>query len=101
MLIALLFAQVAASQPTSVSSLVAKARLARYQQDSALAEYRTVVRQRMSSGIGVSKVFGVGVPGPEKLAARFESVARVGWDHERGAWGEVIGSRGVAPIAGE
>ncbi len=43
----------------------------------------------------------MGVPGPEKLAARFESVARVGWDLRNGAWGEVIGVRGVAPIAGE
>ena len=67
-------AQVAAAD---VPALVAKARLARYQQDSMLAEYRAIAKQRMSSGIGLSKVFGVGVPGPEKLAARFETVARV------------------------
>src|SRR6185436_3561298 len=98
-MLSLLFAaQVAAAD---VHSLVAKARLARYQQDSALAEYRAIAKQRMSSGIGVSTVFGVGVPGPEKLAARFESVARVGWDVRNGAWGEVIGSRAVAPIVGE
>lgn len=98
MLAVLIIAQLAT---TEVQPLVAKARLARYQQDSALAEYRAIARQRMSSGIGLSKVFGVGVPGPEKLAARFESVARVGWDHRDGAWGEVIGARGVAPIVGE
>jgi hypothetical protein len=98
MLSVLIIAQLAASD---VQPLVAKARLARYQQDSALAEYRAIARQRMSSGIGLSEVFGVGVPGPEKLAARFESVARVGWDHRNGAWGEVIGARGVAPIVGE
>ena len=98
MLTILVLAQIAASD---VESLVAKARLARYQQDSALAEYRAIAKQRMSSGIGVSSVFGIGVPGPEKLAARFESVARVGWDHRNGAWGEVIGARGVAPIVGE
>lgn len=99
-MLSLLFAaQIAAA--SDVPTLVAKARLARYQQDSALAEYQTIAKQRMSSGIGVSSVFGVGVPGPEKLAARFETVARVGWNHHTGAWAEVIGSRGVAPIVGE
>jgi hypothetical protein len=99
-MLSLLFAaQIAAA--SDVQMLVARARLARYQQDSALAEYRAIAKQRMSSGIGLSSVFGVGVPGPEKLAARFESVARVGWDVRNGAWGEVIGSRGVAPIVGQ
>ena len=92
-------AQIAAA--SDVQALVAKARLARYQQDSALAEYQTIAKQRMSSGIGVSSIFGVGVPGPEKLAARFETVARVGWNHRNGAWAEVLGARGVAPIVGE
>src|SRR5262245_41463573 len=99
-MLSLLFAaQIAAA--SDAKALVAKARLARYQQDSALAEYRAIAKQRMSSGIGLSSVFGVGVPGPEKLAARFESVARVGWDVHNGAWGEVIGSRAVAPLVGE
>ena len=98
MLPLLIAAQIAAGD---VHSLVAKARQARYQQDSMLGEYRAIAKQRMSSGIGLSKVFGVGVPGPEKLAARFESVARVGWDPRHGAWGEVIGARGVAPIVGQ
>lgn len=99
-MLSLLFAaQIAAA--SDVQALVARARLARYQQDSALAEYQTVAKQRMSSGIGVSSIFGVGVPGPEKLAARFESVARMGWNHRTGAWGEVIGARGVAPIVGQ
>lgn len=99
-MLALLFAaQIAAV--SDVQALVAKARLARYQQDSALAEYRAIAKQRMSSGIGLSKVFGVGVPGPEKLAARFESIARVGWDVRNGGWGEAIAARGVAPIVGQ
>ena len=99
MLALFIAAQIAAG--SDIHTLVEKARLARYQQDSALAEYRTIARQRMSSGIGLSSVFGMGVPGPEKLAARFESVARMGWHHRNGAWGEVLGARGVAPIAGE
>jgi hypothetical protein len=94
----LIAAQIATAD---VHTLVAMARRARYQQDSMLGEYRAIARQRMSSGIGLSKVFGVGVPGPEKLAARFESVARVGWDPRYGAWGEVLGARGVAPIVGQ
>ena len=97
MLSFLILAQVAAAD---IGPLMAKARLVRYQQDSALAEYRAIAKQRVSSGIGLSTIFGVGVPGPEKLAARFETVARVGWDHQRGAWGEVIGARAVAPVAG-
>lgn len=101
MLVTLLFAQLAASSPAGIDALVGRARLARYQQDSALAEYRVIAKQRMSAGIGLSTVFGVGVPGPEKLAARFESVARIGWNHQTGAWGEVIGARGVAPLVGE
>lgn len=99
MLHLLFAAQMAAA--SDVQALVARARLARYQQDSALAEYRAIAKQRMSAGIGLSSVFGVGVPGPEKLAARFESVARVGWDVRNGGWGDVIGARGVAPIVGE
>src|SRR3954466_9288549 len=99
MIALLIFAQMASA--SDVSILVARARLARYQQDSTLGEYRAIAKQRMSSGIGLSTVFGVGVPGPEKLAARFESVARVGWDIRNGAWGEVLGARGVAPIVGE
>jgi hypothetical protein len=92
----LIFAQLSATD-----ALLAKARTARYQQDSTLAEYTAIARQRMSSGIGLSTVFGVGIPGPERLAARFESVARVGWHHAKGPWGEVIGSRGIAPFVGQ
>src|SRR3954466_9005257 len=99
MIALLIFAQMASA--SDVSILVARARLARYQQDSTLGEYRAIAKQRMSSGIGLSSVFGVGVPGPEKLAARIETVARVGWDVRNGAWGEMIGSRAVAPIVGE
>src|ERR1043165_2671472 len=99
MLVLLFAAQIAAA--SGVRSLVARARLARYQQDSALAEYQTIAKQRMSAGIGMSSMFGIGVPGPEKLAARFESIARMGWNHRTGAWGDVIGARGVAPLVGQ
>ena len=83
-----------------VASLIARARVARYQQDSALASYRAIARQRISVGFGIARGL-VGPVGRERLAARIESVARVGWHHEFGVWGEVLGARGVAPIAGE
>lgn len=86
--------------PADVTTLVARARAARYQQDSALASYQTVVRQRISGSIGVRRGL-VGDVGRPRLAARIESVARVGWDHALGAWGELIAGRNVAPIVGE
>ena len=85
----------------SVSALVARAREARYQQDSALASYEAIARQRMSAGIGLARGLGIGPIAPERLAARVESVARVGWHHALGAYGEIIGARSVAPIVGE
>src|SRR3954469_9592160 len=68
-----------------VTALVARARAARWQQDSMLASYETTVRQRMSASVGISAGLATtqGLPlpviGPPRLAARFESVARVGW----------------------
>jgi hypothetical protein len=89
------------ASPTSrVTELVARARAARYQQDSTLASYQAIARQRLSAGLGVARGL-VGAVGRERLMARLESVARVGWHHELGAWAEVLGARSVAPIAGE
>ena len=85
----------------NVSTLVTRAREARYQQDSTLASYEAIARQRMSAGIGLARGMGIGPIAPERLAARVESVARVGWHHSLGAWGEIIAARSVAPIVGE
>jgi hypothetical protein len=102
LLLALQLTNQASAQSTGlqVSVLVARARAARLQQDSTLASYQAVVRQRWSAGIGVARGL-VGTIARERLAARMESVARVGWHHETGAWAELLGARGVAPIAGE
>src|SRR6185295_2565453 len=86
--------------PLGVSALVARARAARVQQDSMLASYQATVRQRMSSSIGLAAGLGLGPIGRDRLAARFESVARVGWDHRLGAWGELLGARAVFPVLG-
>ncbi len=86
---------------SDVAIVVDRARRARLQQDSALASYEAEARQRMSAWVGLTKGFTFGAIGPNRLAARIESVARVGWSHDLGAWGEVIGARSVAPIVGE
>lgn len=93
--------------PRGVTALVARARTARWQQDSLLASYETTVRQRMSAGIGISAGLAAtqGLPltvvGPPRLAARFESVARVGWSQTAGAWAEIIAARSVVPMLGD
>ena len=89
------------AERAATAALVTKARAARYQQESALAGYVTMARQRWSAGIGLAALGGLGPLGRPRLAARFESVARMSWDHERGAWAELIASRAVAPIVGE
>lgn len=103
---ALCACQLASAAPTrdaanETAALVALARTARYQQDSALAGYTALAKQRWSAGLGLAAVGGFGPIGRTRLGARFESVARVHWHHERGAWAELIASRAVAPIVGE
>jgi hypothetical protein len=97
--------QLAAAAPPpaparDVGALVARVRAARYQQDSTLASYQAIARQRMSATIGLTHGIAIGIPGRERLFARFESVAREGWHHERGAWAEIIGARSVVPMLG-
>jgi hypothetical protein len=96
----LLALQTTEPKPTDVQTLVERARAARFQQDSTLASYQAIARQRMSASIGVARGL-VGAVGRPRLAARLESVARVGWHHEFGAWAELLGARSVAPIVGE
>jgi hypothetical protein len=90
-----------------VTELVTRARAARWQQDSMLAGYETTVRQRISSSIGISAgiTAASGLPlavvGPPRLAARFESVARVGWSQASGAWAEIVAARSVVPMLGD
>jgi hypothetical protein len=91
---------------SGVTALVARARSARWQQDSMLAGYETTVRQRMSASVGIAAGLAVtaGLPlatvGPPRLAARFESVARVGWSETTGASAEILAARSVVPLLG-
>ena len=97
--------QLSASLPTrdiaNVRALMDRARAARLQQDSLLDRYEVVVRQRLSSAVGLTMGrVPLGPVGRDRLAARIESVAKVGWSQELGAWGEVIAARSVIPIIG-
>jgi len=118
-LVVLVAFQLDAARPLAsapdVASLVARARAARLQQDAQLASYEVIARQRLSSSIGLASgitgtgiaaavkgasVAALGAIGALRLAARYESVARLGWDHERGAWAELLGARSVVPMLG-
>ena len=101
----LAFQAAVAQQPTppksDVAALVERARAARFQQDSALARYEAIARQRYSAKIGLARNLGLGPLAPERLAARFESAVRVGWDQKLGAFAEILAARSVAPIVGD
>ena len=61
--VAILFqlsASVPAAKPSEVAALVARARDARLQQDSLLAGYEAIARQRLSAGIGRACLRGAG-----------------------------------------
>ena len=112
--------QVDAARPLTgapdVVTLVSRARAARLQQDAQLAAYEVITRQRLSASIGMASGLSatgvaaavkgasigvLGAIGAMRLAARYESIARLSWDHRLGAWGEVLGARSVAPIVGQ
>ena len=87
-----------AAEPTAFAdsgakALLAMARIAREQQDSALRSYRAIATQRMSIGLGVRKV------GLEKLLWRGDNVAKIEWKRGTGVWVTPIGSRMVIPMA--
>ena len=54
----------------------------------------------ISAGLAATQGLPLGVVGPPRLAARLESVARVGWSQTAGAWAEVIAARSVVPMLG-
>lgn len=76
-------------------TIIARARAARLQQDSALSSYRAITTQRMSLGMGVRRL------GLEKLLFRGDNVARVDWSRDGGVWVTPLGSRVIVPMAGE
>ncbi len=72
--------------------MVARARAARLQQDSALRAYDAMSYGRVSAGMAMGKV------GRERLLYRSESASRVRWSRDRGVWIEVAGQRRALPM---
>jgi hypothetical protein len=70
-----------------------RARAARLTQDSSLVAYDAMAYQRISAGLGFSKI------GRDRLLFRHESAARVQWQQGVGVWMEARGSRTVIPVA--
>lgn len=76
-------------------SILLLAREARMRQDSALTAYDATTYQRVSAGLGFTRL------GRDRLAFRSEGATRVRWRRGIGAYVEVTGSRSVVPIAGK
>jgi hypothetical protein len=76
-------------------AILALARDARMRQDSALQAYDATTYQRVSAGLGFSRL------GRDRLAFRSEGATRVRWRRGVGAYVDVTGSRTVVPIAGK
>src|SRR5262245_9533060 len=72
-------------------TLLERARTARLSQDSALLSYDVDAYQRISAGIGFSKL------GRDRLVFRTENSGRVRWHRETGVWIDVTGARTVLP----
>jgi hypothetical protein len=75
--------------------ILALARQARSQQDSALQGYDATTYQRISAGMGFTQF------GRDRLAFRSEQATHVRWRRGIGAYIDVTGSRTVVPIAGK
>jgi hypothetical protein len=78
--------------PTA-QQLLERARVARMSQDSALDGYDATSYQRISAGMGFSRI------GRDRLIFRTENVSRVRWQRGIGAWIDVKGERTAIPIA--
>ena len=84
-----------AFKDASARRILLLARDARMRQDSALQGYDATTYQRISAGLGFSKI------GRDRLAFRSETATRVQWRRGIGAYVDVTGARSVVPIAGK
>src|SRR5438445_1928995 len=75
-------AELAASafKDATAKTTLLKARVARMSQDSALVAYDAMSYQRISAGMGFSKI------GRDRLVFRHESAARIRWQDKVGVW---------------
>ncbi|MGZ8492559.1 MAG: hypothetical protein ACXWZS_10200, partial [Gemmatirosa sp.] len=83
------------AQVTDAAGLLARARVARVTQDSALRAYDAISRERVTATLGV-----LGDLGPERTVFRQESAARVRWTRESGAEVELLGRRRFVGVPG-
>ena len=74
-------------------ALLVNARASRLRQDSSIVSYEADAYQRISAGLGFSRV------GRDRLIFRTESASHIRWHRNQGAWIEVKGARTVVPIA--
>lgn len=72
-------------------TLLERARAARLAQDSALMSYEATAYQRISAGMGFSRI------GRDRLLFRTENVTNVKWHRDVGAWIDVKGARTALP----
>jgi len=79
--------------PTAKTTLL-QARVARLSMDSALLGYDAMSYQRISAGMGFSKI------GRDRLLFRHESAARVRWQQGVGVWLDAKGQRTAVPMIG-
>jgi hypothetical protein len=80
-----------AFRDSSARGILLLARSGRLQQDSALRSYDALTYQRISAGLGFSRL------GRDRLVFRTERADRVRWDRDAGLWLEVKGARTVLP----
>jgi hypothetical protein len=73
-------------------TLLARARVARLAQDSALRAYDAKTYQRLSVGMGFRRI------GRDRLLMRIENASKVHWDRARGVTVEPTGRRAVFPL---
>ena len=86
--------QKTAFKDATAKTTLLRARVARLTQDSALTSYDAMSYQRVSAGLGFSKI------GRDRLLFRHESAARVRWQQGVGVWMEARGQRTAIPLVG-
>ncbi len=85
--------QSAFKDPLARTTLM-QARAARMRQDSALKSYDAMSYQRISAGMGFTKL------GRDRLIFRHESASRIRWQDGVGVWIDVKGRRTALPMVG-
>ncbi|GLC25223.1 ShlB/FhaC/HecB family hemolysin secretion/activation protein [Roseisolibacter agri] len=84
-----------APPPVTAPALLARARVARLAQDSALRAYEALARERVTATLGV-----LGDLGPERTIFRQENAARVRWTRAAGVDLEILGRRRYVGVPG-